>query len=181
MDAMKEEHAHREELKERERMARMFESRSMMCCRMFHPTNGRNNFEDLQVSWNGALPEAPRVAQMLKREKALRLQDENQEAYACKGPSTDVTHWIQVRVCREFGLPDAAINVLRGAAKLYPDHEEMKTIPHYVHFNRSRAGTLMAGMMAPDVPLTTAGGVRTSLLSYLHDGAITVVIAGSMS
>merc|ERR1719401_1276424 len=152
-----------------------------MFCRMFHPTNGRNNFENLQVSWKGPLPEAITVARMLEREKGLRLQDENQDAYACKGPSTQVTEWIQVRVCREFGLPDAAVNLLRGAAKLYPDHEEMKLIPHYVRFNRSRTGSLVAGMMAPDVPLVTVGGVRTSLLNHLHEGVITVIIAGSMS
>merc|ERR1711959_537864 len=99
---------------------------------------------------------------MLQREKELRLRDENQEAYACDGPSTKVTEWIQIRVCREFGLPDAAVNVIRGAAKLYPDHPEMKTIPHYVRFNRSCAGRLQPGMVAPDVPLVTADGTRTS-------------------
>jgi len=152
-----------------------------MACRMFHPTNGRDNFEDLQISWKGPLPQAAVVKQMLEREKELRLRDENQEAYACFGPSTKVTEWIQLRVCREFGLPDEAVNVIRGAAKLYPKHKEMKTIPHYVRFNRSRAGILKVGNVAPDVPLVLADGTRTSLAHQLQEGGTTVLIAGSTS
>lgn len=152
-----------------------------MVCRMFHPTNGRNNFEDLAVSWKGPLLQAAEVAKMLAREKELRLSEENQEAYACHVPSTEVTEWIQLRVCREFGLPDEGVNIIRGAATLYPDRIEMKEIPHYVRFNRSRAGNLRPGMVAPNVSVRTADGQRTSLMRHVEPDCRTVIFAGSMS
>lgn len=168
-----------EEHRSRERQR--FDMSEMMVCRMFHPTNGRNNFEHLPILWKGILPEAATVARMLAREKELRLRDENQEAYACPGPSTAVTEWIQLRVCREFGLSDAHVDVLRGAAALYPNHHQMKEIPHYVRFNRSRSGDLRPGMTAPDVPLATATGDRTTLTRHLDPERPTVLIAGSTS
>jgi len=153
----------------------------MMECRMFHPTNGRNNFDNFTEPWMGELPLPEIVASMLVREKELRLSDENQEAYACPGPSTQVTEWIQIRVCREFGFPDSGVNILRSAAALYPEREEMKLIPHYVRFNRSCAGSLRTGMMAPDVPLSTLSGIHTSLAHHLDPNKTTLLIAGSMS
>lgn len=125
---------------------------SSMVCRMFHPTNGRRNFDEHacdesvrnSLAANGVKPSAREVKDLLRTEKLLRLDPLTQIVYALPGQlSTEVTNQLQLRVVREAGLPDEAVNLIRSAQYLFPDDNDMKNIPHYVKYNRSRPGNIL--------------------------------------
>jgi len=107
-------------------------------CYMFHPTNGRNNFlAESTVSPGIAadLPSADAVKELLRSERTLRLDPITQVAYALPmQKSTELTNQLQLRIVREAGLPDEAVELIRSAQYLYPEDEDMKEIPHYVKF-----------------------------------------------
>lgn len=156
-----------------------------MVMRMFHPVNGRLNFEvmGLIVSDNDNVncfaasdaihsncsvpalkptfqrPHPEVMAAMLAREQALRLSPETQSQYA--DLSLDhiaITTDLQIRVVREFGYPDSYVQLLRAAAQLYSrDELPFEALPHYVRYNRSAKGELSVGSAVPDVPLYFVG------------------------
>ena len=129
-------HPGREE--EAERHRRRMINREMKCCRMFHPTNGRDNFvaeSTVSPAIAADLPSADTVKELLRSEKTLRLDPITQVAYALPmQKSTELTNQLQLRIVREAGLPDEAVELIRSAQYLYPEDEDMKEIPHYVKF-----------------------------------------------
>ena len=105
---------------------------------MFHPTNGRNNFQAESTVSPTLLPDLPSpevVKELLRREKTLRLDPLTQVVYAMTGQNgPELTNQLQLRIVREAGLPDEAVELIRSAQYLYPEDEDMKEIPHYVKF-----------------------------------------------
>jgi hypothetical protein len=108
---------------------------------------------------------------LLHRENAARLSPATQALYAAAEARQD-TDWMEVtdalqrRLLREAGVPPlseaAALRALRAATHTYP---ALASIPLYVRHQRARAGELAPGPAAPDVPLLTLAGERTSLLA----------------
>ena len=90
------------------------------------------------------------VKALLRTEKILRLDPLTQIEYALPGQlSTELTNQLQLRVVREAGLPDEAVDLIRSAQYLFPDEPDMREIPHYVKYNRSKTGLLTIGTKAP--------------------------------
>lgn len=164
---------------ENQRADRQAMSRGGMMCRMFHPSNGRCNFDNLSVNasymlspddnhdaekWelpllppNFVLPPPDEMAAMLHREEALRLSKQAQETYASKygTSSLELTQLLQLQVVREYGYSDAFVRILRSAASLYSREElPFEKLPHYVRFNRSEMGCLRVGDRSVDVKLS---------------------------
>jgi hypothetical protein len=173
----------------------MMQRSSMMCCRMFHPTNGRSNFDkhtcDESVRKGLAakhvdMPSADVVKHLLRTEKLLRLDPLTQIEYALPGQqSTELTNQLQLRIVRQAGLPDEAVNLIRSAQHLFPDDEDMKNIPHYVKFNRSKPGNLVVGSPAPPCSVVALSGQRSNLGEYFErseqHGRPLVMIGGSFT
>jgi len=158
-------------------------------CRMFHPTNGRNNFvaeSTVSSTVMKDLPSPEAVKDLLRREKTLRLDPLTQVTYAMKGQcSTEVTNQLQLRAVREAGLPDEAVEIIRSAQYLYPEDEDMKTIPHYVKYNRSKPGELAVGSPAPSCSVVELNGQKTHLGVFFErseqHGRPLVLIGGSFT
>ena len=159
----------------------------------------------------GYLPSAEEVKQLLHSEKVLRLDPLMQVVYAMPGQlSTELTNQIQLRVVREAGLPDEAVQLIRSAQYLYPDEPEMSEIPHCmsssnlpllvidrpyfvdgllvaadVKFNRSKPGQLTVGSKAPSCSVVELDGTPTSLGCYFQRsqtrGRPLVLIGGSFT
>eukprot|EP01102_Stenamoeba_stenopodia_P004297 TRINITY_DN1461_c0_g1_i1.p1 TRINITY_DN1461_c0_g1~~TRINITY_DN1461_c0_g1_i1.p1 ORF type:complete len:311 (-),score=87.17 TRINITY_DN1461_c0_g1_i1:772-1704(-) len=168
-----------EEVERRRMIARKF-SRNEMVCRMFHPSNGRDNFEPLPApeDWQcfnrndlaelkKTLPNKDVLKKMLAREDELRLSDEVQNRYRWDPMTTKVTEDVQRQVVQEFGFDD--IRILRTAVALYRDDPEIASIPHYVKYNRSRLGHLSEGCDVPDVPLYHLDAKTKTSLQTLID------------
>lgn len=154
-----------------------------MMMRMFHPVNGRCNFETVALTTEAEgeeeqsgtetvdyvhlscavpplgkdyhLPPAEVMAAMLRREEDLRLHPNTQAQYA--DPSVNsiaLTSQLQVQTVREFGFPESHVQLLRSAERLYSREElPMELLPHYVRYNRSCRGFLTLGSAMPDLPL----------------------------
>jgi hypothetical protein len=104
---------------------------------------------------------------------------------ACVSSPSDlkVTDDIQRQVAREFGFEDevVGVEVIRTAISTYPNDPEIRSIPHYVKYNRARQGDLKVGDITPDVPLHHMDGRPCRLSEMLSDTLPTVVIGGSYS
>lgn len=165
---------------------RLLHAREFMVCRMFHPTNGRDNFgpSPLKDADLTQLPPPHVMEAMLREESRLRLLPEIQEAYAMAAQrSTEVTNQLQLKVVREAGLPDSAVHLLRGASRLYPDNPAMREIPHYVKYNRSKPGHLTVGSAVPNCRLAslTEGQPDAFLHSFFRADYPLVLIGGSIT
>ncbi len=110
---------------------------------------------------------------LLEKENAARLSAETQAAYAAaEAGASDKQDWMAVtdalqrRLLRAAGVPPlqeaAALRCFRAATHTYP---ALASIPIYRRFQRARAGNLSAGDAAPDVPMLTLTGERTTLLT----------------
>lgn len=154
--------------------------------RMFHPVNGRFNYDPIDVSCdyrelmdedpeavNYAVPplhlfhfktkpSADVMIAMLNLEQQLRLSPEVQQLYAGTMDPLFVTTQVQLQVVRQFGFPDSFVRFIRGARSLYSlediPHEKL---PHYMRFNRSSPGTLTVGDPAPDMTMLLPTGHTT--------------------
>lgn len=68
------------------------------------------------------VPDAETLQAMLKRETELRQTTVVQQAYAMPlANRRDLNHQLQLRIVREFNLPDSVADVLQGAAYYYPE------------------------------------------------------------
>ncbi|XP_029114244.1 BTB/POZ domain-containing protein 7 [Scleropages formosus] len=68
------------------------------------------------------VPKLAVVKQMIQRLHELRHTDQVQRAYALNcGEGATVSYEIQIRVLREFGLPDGAAELLQNPHKFFPD------------------------------------------------------------
>jgi hypothetical protein len=150
----------------------------MMCgVHMFHPVNGRYGFDSLPppVFPEGqSKPPLETLKAMLKRENDLRLSPEVQAKFA--DPSFDaisIASEVQERVVCEYGYCGSkqqiklGLDIIRSAPLLYPDEPELRTIPHYVKYNRSRRGELDAGDEIPNSYLAHLSGAPVTLFDCL--------------
>jgi hypothetical protein len=153
-----------------------------MVCRMFHESNGRNNFEELSVDPKGSVPPEAVVVRMLRREQELRGAEDYQHCVGlAQQDSVEVNRQIQLQVVREAGLPDTAIEFIRAARSLYPNNSLMREIPNYVKFNRSQPGMLLPGMTAEDCEVYGLNGIPTTVLNFKKENRPLVLVAGSVT
>ena len=132
------------------------------------------------------MPSVDEVKALLRTEKILRLDPLTQIEYALPGQlSTELTNQLQLRVVREAGLPDEAVDLIRSAQYLFPDEPDMREIPHYVKYNRSKTGLLTIGTKAPSASVVELDGCPTALDSYFersrHRQRPLVLIGGSFT
>jgi len=134
----------------------------------------------------------------LRREEELRTCAAQQDLFSQVEHRRDID-WLdlaevlQENVVREFfgttftldvldatdshDLLQNALGVLRTAAQRYPDDLEFRSIPLYVRYNRTRAGTLVAGDRVLDVHLVPLiPMVPMPTLSDGGGGAVTQLI-----
>jgi len=146
------------------------------------------------------------LKRLLRREDAARRSATTQALYAraeAPGSESDwleVTAALQEEVLREGGVSPAqmapALWLLRSAAQLWPEDEELRTISCWVRHNRAAAGTLRVGMPAPDLPLYPIVGLDagsasgsapsppsapSSSVRRVCAGKPTLLVAGSFS
>jgi hypothetical protein len=176
----------REWAKERERMekeAREMEMRSRMdrmVCRMFHPSNGRDNFVPFSPTVPFAqMPDRDTLIKILARDNELRLSKDIQTEYWAADFPSAVTLKVQTQAVKEYGYEDPWI--IPSAISYYKDDPELMSIPHYVKYNRSQPGKVQVGDSVPDLPLTNMQGCATSLMKELspHSSLPIVLVAGS--
>ncbi|KAM6954350.1 BTB/POZ domain-containing protein 7 [Aplochiton taeniatus] len=68
------------------------------------------------------VPRLEVVKEMIRRLQDLRHSDQVQRAYALNcGEGATVSYELQIRVLREFGLPDAAAELLQNPTKFFPE------------------------------------------------------------
>ncbi|XP_034623947.1 BTB/POZ domain-containing protein 7 [Trachemys scripta elegans] len=94
------------------------------CCHMIsHQQIGSNQSNPPSVVANEIpVPHLLVVKEMVKRLQELRHTEQVQRAYALNcGEGATVSYEIQIRVLREFGLSDAAAELLQNPHKFFPD------------------------------------------------------------
>jgi hypothetical protein len=151
-----------------------------MVCRMFHPSNGRNNFDSISPSVPfDEIPSRDTLIKILIRDNELRLLKSIQDEYWSTEYPSLVTLKVQTQAVNEYGYDDPWI--IPSALSYYKDDAEIMGIPHYVKYNRSQQGKIQVGDFVPDLPLTTMKGCSTSLQEQLslHSSLPIVVVAGS--
>jgi len=146
---------------------------------MFHPSNGRDNFESFEIPpyLAAQLPGKEIAMQMLRRENELRLSEEVQELYRHWDSSLEITDEVQRRVAHEFGFTD--LHIVRAIVSAYSADPEVSSIPHYVKFNRSKKCLLECGMAVPDVTVHELDGKQVKLSKYVQAGRPLMISAGS--
>lgn len=126
------------------------------------------------------------LVDMLKREDELRLSPPCQEMFGRIGEqhhrfNTFVSN-LQSHVSLEFLVdPSVGVELIRSAVSLYPDDEEIKSIPHYVRHNRCKAGNLRIGDTPPDVAVTDTEGNALRLADLLDQDRPVVLMGASHS
>eukprot|EP00026_Physarum_polycephalum_P007926 Phypoly_transcript_07998.p1 GENE.Phypoly_transcript_07998~~Phypoly_transcript_07998.p1 ORF type:complete len:276 (+),score=32.47 Phypoly_transcript_07998:212-1039(+) len=153
-----------------------------MVCRMFHESNGRNNFLPYTPSVPfEEMPTRETLIKILARDNEIRLSKEIQDEYWATEYPSKVTLKVQTQAVKEFGYENPWI--VPSAISYYKDDPELMNIPHYVKFNRSRQGKLNCGDPIPDIMLTTTRGCATTLLREIAAqscaGGPLVLVAGS--
>jgi hypothetical protein len=155
-------------------------TRAFQELRMFHPSNGRNNFLPFTPSVPfEEMPDKETLMKMMRREDELRLSKEIQDEYWAKGDFFGTTLRVQLQAVEEYGFSNPWI--IPSALTYYSEDPDITSIPHYVRFNRSKQGKLECGDSIPDIPLSTTKGCGTSLHTLLapYQGIPIVVAAGS--
>lgn len=158
--------------------ARMHHRYWMMCgVHMFHPVNGRTGFDSLpppKFPPGMSKPSVEKLKEMLKRENDLRLSTEVQSKFA--DPSFDaisIAADVQERVVCEFGycgtseMTKLGLEIIRSAPLLYPEDQDLRNIPHYVKYNRSRRGEMEPGDSIPDAFLANLSSSPITLFECL--------------
>ena len=119
---------------------------------------------------------------MLQREEELRWSEAVQQRFTAAEASgtsewMDVAREVQQQVLKEFHYSPTLVSLhaLRLAAQQHPE------IPMYIRENRARAGALVVGDDAPNVPVVALNGTTTRLLDYSTGDRPLIVIAGSYS
>jgi len=129
---------------------------------------------------------------MLHKENETRLSADFQALLSSIEDSKDVD-WLdmvevmQRNLVQEFGFSGSEENIktglslLRSAVSLFPNDEDVRTIPLYVKYNRARHCSIQVGMQAPDVPLSTMDDSLTSLRTLVKPARPLVVVGGSFT
>jgi len=155
---------------------------------MFHPVNGRKGFDLLSPCPKlvSKKPSLDIMVQMLKREDELRLSPAIQEKFS--NPDFDTIHVaeeVQKQVVSEFGFEnmEETLSMIRSAPLLYPECPEVRKIPHYINFNRSKQGDLSVGDTIPNSKLAYVDGTPIDLYkyidSYFYNNKPIIINAGS--
>jgi len=129
---------------------------------------------------------------MLRKENQIRLSADFQALLASIEDRKDID-WLdmveemQRNLVQEFGFSGSEENIntglsfLRSAVSLFPEDEEVRTIPLYVKYNRARNCDVKVGSLAPNVPLCTMSEVPLSLHALVQPGRPLVVVGGSFT
>lgn len=167
------------EIEQEKKRRKMASQMDRMVCRMFHPSNGRHNFEPFTPTVPfDKMPDRETVIKILLRDNELRLSRDIQDAYWVSEYPSLVTLKVQSQAVKENGYEDPWI--VPSAISYYKDDAEVMNIPHYVKYNRSKPGRIQVGDFVPDLPLTTMDGCKTSLLQEFAPSPLPMVlVAGS--
>jgi hypothetical protein len=126
------------------------------------------------------------LVDMLRREEELRLSTPCQTMFGKIGEQhhhfNDFVSRLQAHVSLEFQVdPQVGVELIRSAVSLYPEDDEIKSIPHYVRHNRCKAGHLKPGDLPPDVAITDVEGNPQRLSSMLETDKPVVLLGASYS
>ncbi|XP_061095663.1 BTB/POZ domain-containing protein 7 isoform X2 [Conger conger] len=94
------------------------------CCHMINhqQITGSQAVPPSVVANEIPVPKLPVVREMIRRLQELRHTDQVQRAYALNcGEGATVSYELQIRVLREFGLPDGAAELLQNPHKFFPE------------------------------------------------------------
>ncbi|XP_067097274.1 BTB/POZ domain-containing protein 7 isoform X1 [Osmerus mordax] len=94
------------------------------CCHMINHQQmaGSQSAPPSVVANEIPVPRLAVVKEMIRRLQDLRHTDQVQRAYALNcGEGATVSYELQIRVLREFGLPDAAAELLQNPHKFFPE------------------------------------------------------------
>lgn len=124
------------------------------------------------------------LVDMLRREDELRLCNPAQAEFGRIGERhEDFNSFVtalQAHVSLEFQVdPAIGVELIRSAVSLYPDDDEIKSIPHYVRNNRCKAGFLKAGDTPPDCAVTDLDGNPQQLVDILAKDRPVVLLGAS--
>ncbi|XP_072895251.1 BTB/POZ domain-containing protein 7 [Hemitrygon akajei] len=102
----------------------MVNSAVPQCCHLMnHQPIGAPSNPPSIIANEIPVPPLKMVKDMIRRLQELRHTDQVQRAYALNcGEGATVSYEIQIRVLREFNLPDAAVELLQNPLKFFP-HE----------------------------------------------------------
>ncbi|GCC27457.1 hypothetical protein chiPu_0005881 [Chiloscyllium punctatum] len=102
----------------------MVNSAVPQCCHLIsHQPIGTSSNPPTIIANEIPVPPLNMVKDMIRRLQELRHTDQVQRAYALNcGEGATVSYEIQIRVLREFNLPDAAVELLQNPHKFFP-HE----------------------------------------------------------
>lgn len=145
---------------------------------MFHPVNGRTGFDALpppEFPPGVEKPSLEKLKAMLQRENDLRLSPEVQARFAdASFDAISIAADVQEQVAIEFGYGESpemiklGLDIIRSAPLLYPDEPSLRSIPHYVKYNRSRRGELDPVCPIPDARLAHLSGAPVTLFDCLE-------------
>lgn len=124
------------------------------------------------------------LVDMLRREEELRLCSEVQRTFGKIGEAHEdfnaFVTLLQEHVSLEFKVdPKVGVELIRSAVSLFPDDEELKSIPHYVRHNRCKAGDLKVGDVPPNVDVADLEGKPQKLSDLLATDRPVVLLGAS--
>eukprot|EP01091_Cochliopodium_minus_P004809 TRINITY_DN146_c0_g1_i1.p1 TRINITY_DN146_c0_g1~~TRINITY_DN146_c0_g1_i1.p1 ORF type:complete len:249 (-),score=69.59 TRINITY_DN146_c0_g1_i1:565-1311(-) len=169
--------------------------------RMFFPTSGKSGFQFFQGNEQliGNKMERDQLIKMYRRENELRLSEEIQQKMdGCQMDDddayADLLDNLQKEVLKEFGYQgsDEDVSLFRQQLSFYPEDKELKSIPLYSKFNRTRDGPLQVGDELYDTTLCHINDPksRVSLVEFykqecdrrkIPQDSPLVIIAGSIT
>jgi len=87
---------------------------------------------------------------------------------------------LQEHVSLEFKVdPKVGVELIRSAVSLFPEDEELKSIPHYVRHNRCKAGNITAGIAPPDCDVVGLNGEPQRLSNILAKDGPVILLGAS--
>lgn len=121
---------------------------------------------------------------MLRREEELRLCPEVQLNFGKIGEAHEdfnsFVTMLQEHVSLEFKVdPKVGVELIRSAVSLFPEDEELKSVPHYVRHNRCKAGNITAGNPPPDCDVVDLDGNAQRLSDLLAKDRPVVLLGAS--
>lgn len=124
------------------------------------------------------------LVDVLRREEELRLSPPCQKAFGKIGEKQEKFNIFTTRLQSQCSLeflvdPVVGVELIRSAVSLFPEDEEIRTIPHYVRHNRCKAGHLQIGDPVAAANLTDMLGLQALQLTDLIQTDRPVVLLGA--
>jgi len=124
------------------------------------------------------------LVDVLRREEEMRLSPPCQKEFGQIGETHEkfniFTTRLQSQCSLEFHVdPTVGVELIRSAVSLFPDDEEIKSIPHYVRHNRCRAGHLKPGDPLAPANVSDMSGEQAMQLTDLIQMDRPVVLLGA--